>query len=273
MENYDGARSRLRDISLRFVCHRTIVLQIHVKNTDMLRVSRLGKLENEVSCICILYSPLSIFPFLFFLHRFLFLLSFLCFSFFPFFLFVCLYFFPLLLFFLSLSFFSFSYSCSFSSECSFPFFFLFYFSSVSRFSFFFLPLLTSFSSFSFFLFPISFYFFRFSSSFSSFPLPPDIFVLPLFRPPTYILPSTWRNFSYCKSIWSVSEIKGQVCLHWYQCIFSEWNKIVHKLRNKPPRDVFARWTLSSFWYLQFTLYINIHQIFCHILCKYRVRRN
>lgn len=85
MENYDGARSRLRDISLRFVCHRTIVLQIHVKNTDMLRVSRLGKLENEVSCICILYSPLSIFPFLFFLHRFLFLLSFLCFSFFPFF--------------------------------------------------------------------------------------------------------------------------------------------------------------------------------------------
>lgn len=241
MENYDGARSRLRDISLRFVCHRTIVLQIHVKNTDMLRVSRLGKLENEVSCICILYSPLSIFPFLFFLHRFLFLLSFLCFSFFPFFFsFACI---------SSLSSF-FSYLClsslsptlvPFLLNALSPFFFLFYFSSVSRFSFFFLPLLTSFSSFSFFLFPISFYFFRFSSSFSSFPLPPDIFVLPLFRPPTYILPSTWRNFSYCKSIWSVSEIKGQVCplIHWYQCIFSEWNKIVYKLRNKPPRDVFA----------------------------------
>lgn len=48
MENYDGARSRLRAISLRFVCHRTIVLQIHVKNTDMLRVFRFGKLEKRV---------------------------------------------------------------------------------------------------------------------------------------------------------------------------------------------------------------------------------
>lgn len=188
MENYDGARSRLRAISLRFVCHRTIVLQIHVKNTDMLRVSRFGKLENGVSWICILYSPLSIFSFLPPPLSFSSVLSLLLFL--PFLLFVCLYFFPLLLFFLSLSFFSFSYSCSFSFGCSFPFFFLFYFSCVSRSSFFFLLLLTSFSSFSFFLFPISFYFFRFSSSFSSFPLRLDIFVLPLFCPPTYILPST-----------------------------------------------------------------------------------
>lgn len=166
MENYDGARSRLRVISLRFVCHRNIVLQIHVKNTDMLRVFRFGKLEMGVSRICILCSPLSIFSFLpspLSFSSFLSLLLFL-----PFLLFVCLYLFPLLLFFLSLSFFSFSYSCSSSFACSFPFFLLFYFSCASRFSFFFLPLLTSFSSFSFFLFPTSFYLFRLSPSSSSF---------------------------------------------------------------------------------------------------------
>lgn len=182
------------------------------------------------------YCTVLFLSFLFFLHRFLFLLSFLCFSFFPFFFsFACI----------SSLFSFFSYLClsslsptlvPFLSDALSPSFSSFI-SLVSL-----APLFSFFSCLHHFL-PSPFFYFPFLSiSFVS-PLPfllllcVLIFLFCHFSAHPRIFFQVRREiFHIRKSIWSVSEIKGQVCLliHWYQYIFSEQNKIVYKLKNKPP---------------------------------------
>lgn len=216
MENYDGARSRLRAISLRFVCHRTIVLQIHVKNTDMLRVFRFGKLEKRVSWFAYCAVLFLFFPF--FLHRFLFLLSFLRFSFFPLsFPFACIS--SLFSFFSYLSptlvpFLSHALSPSFSSFISLV-------CLASLFSFF--PCLHHFLPSLFFYFPLLSISFVSHLPFLLF-LPVLIFLFyHLPAHPHIFLQVRGEIFHIRKSIWSVSKIERQVCLliHWYQYMFSE----------------------------------------------------